>query len=122
MNLTSTVGSATYFEDPIMITDYDGETVDFTLTQTWIDSGTVDYVAIQYPVDGGTTCAFTYDYAAGASDSYVAACEDGNAEVTVFVVDSSFSESDCPTVYNTQILFFIGARNVLTFCEWQFSL
>ena len=78
---------------PVQIISHDGESVSFTVSQTWSDSP-VCLLATEYTsVDGEMACVDKSYVAPGEVGLYTAFCVDGVAEINIFVQDALFSGS-----------------------------
>jgi len=96
---TDSEGSTEYRENPITINSMDGDTVTFTVSQTWMEDYSIEWMATTYPkaVDE-IRCEKENAVAPYSSYQYTAACVEGETTLTVYVHDEVFNTTDNPTV------------------------
>ena len=79
-----------YSTNPIQIVDQEGSIVSFKVDQTFKEGGSVNWVSVFYQKsDGAKTCPQTTQLE-GSTEEYRALCDNGVAEVALFVYDISF--------------------------------
>ena len=75
---------------PIVIGEQRGSTVSFTVDQTWKDGGSVNWLAVMHESVGGELVCDQLVEFATRTDEYTSVCDEGVAEVALFLRDETF--------------------------------
>ena len=95
----TSVGSTPYLQNPIDIVRMDGETVTFTVSQTWTSNCSVHWIATSYNTSAtNQRCDKESSVIPDEIFVYKAFCVDKRATVNVVVYDTSFNTTDDPVV------------------------
>ena len=75
---------------PIAILEQSGSTVKYIVEQTWKDGGSVDWLAVMYETAGEELVCSQSENFSSQTDAFTSVCNDGIAEVAIFVRDETF--------------------------------
>ena len=94
IDIASSDGTSPPEKNPVQILSYDQDSVSFAVSQVWMP-GKVDRMALHYTVasDGSERCDTFQDVFTGEFGTFEAQCEDGLANIMLYVHDASISGS-----------------------------